>query len=161
MIDLRYPNITGRNEKEQIAQIRSYLIQLVDQLNYVFPQLGNGSVSSTDTAQSESQALYEMRTMLVNELDNIAKKHDTDLTKLEEELYNYLNNIMTQAISTLEDGEDGLPGADGHDGADGKTPVKGVDYFTEAEIASVSTQAAQMISFTLDADGNLYYEVEE
>ena len=36
-IDFRYPNVTGRNEKEQIAQIRSYLFQLVDQLNYAFP----------------------------------------------------------------------------------------------------------------------------
>jgi hypothetical protein len=90
-MNFRYPNITGRNETEQIAQIRSFLHQLVDQLNYAIPKLG-----------------------------------DT-----------------------------------GNPGADGKTPVKGVDYFTEVEIASVAKQAAQKISFTLDEDGNLYYEVEE
>lgn len=30
-------------------------------------------------------------------------------------------------------GEDGAPGASGRDGADGYTPVKGTDYYTEAE----------------------------
>jgi hypothetical protein len=42
-----------------------------------------------------------------------------------------------------------------------KPPVKGVDYFTENEIKSVAKDAAGRISFTLDEDGNLYYEVEE
>ena len=41
------------------------------------------------------------------------------------------------------------------------TPEKGVDYFTEEEVGSVAKQAAEKISFTLDEDGNLYYEVEE
>lgn len=42
-------------------------------------------------------------------------------------------------------GKDGAKGADGlpgKDGADGKTPVKGVDYFTEAEVAQVAQEAA-------------------
>ena len=34
---IRYPNITGFSEKEQIKQIRSFLHQLVDQLNYELP----------------------------------------------------------------------------------------------------------------------------
>ena len=32
---IRYPNITGRTPEEQIAQLKSYLYQLVDQLNYM------------------------------------------------------------------------------------------------------------------------------
>lgn len=42
-------------------------------------------------------------------------------------------------------GKDGAKGADGlpgKDGADGKTPVKGVDYFTAAEVAQVAQEAA-------------------
>ena len=35
-INFRYPSITGASEKEQLAQMRSYLHQLVDQLNYAF-----------------------------------------------------------------------------------------------------------------------------
>ena len=34
MTDLRYPNITGKTEAEQIVQLKSYLHQLVDQLNW-------------------------------------------------------------------------------------------------------------------------------
>ena len=42
-------------------------------------------------------------------------------------------------------GKDGAKGADGlpgKDGADGKTPVKGVDYFTAAEVEQVAQEAA-------------------
>ena len=34
MIDLRYPNITGTTEKEQLSQVKGYLYQLVEQLNW-------------------------------------------------------------------------------------------------------------------------------
>lgn len=36
--------------------------------------------------------------------------------------------------SNGKDGSDGRDGRDGRDGADGKTPVKGTDYFTDAEL---------------------------
>ena len=32
---LRYPNITGRAPEEQIDQLKRYLYQLIDQLNFV------------------------------------------------------------------------------------------------------------------------------
>lgn len=35
-INFRYPNITASLEKEQITQVKAYLHQLVDQLNYAF-----------------------------------------------------------------------------------------------------------------------------
>ena len=44
MIDLRYPNITGSTEKEQIVQVKSYLHQLVEQLNW--------ALSTVESAQS-------------------------------------------------------------------------------------------------------------
>lgn len=37
-----------------------------------------------------------------------------------------------------QDGKDGIDGKDGADGQDGYTPVKGVDYFTEEDIASLN-----------------------
>lgn len=36
-----------------------------------------------------------------------------------------------------KDGANGKDGKDGRDGIDGKTPIKGVDYFTEAEIRNI------------------------
>lgn len=32
-MNIRYPNITGKTEREQIAQIKSFLRYLVDQMN--------------------------------------------------------------------------------------------------------------------------------
>lgn len=32
---LRYPNITGRTPEEQIDQLKRYLYQLIDELNFV------------------------------------------------------------------------------------------------------------------------------
>lgn len=43
---IRYPNITGRTPEEQIAQLKSYLHQLVDQLNYM--------LSNSDGKKEES-----------------------------------------------------------------------------------------------------------
>ena len=42
-------------------------------------------------------------------------------------------------------GSQGNPGKDGAAGADGKTPVKGVDYFTDAEKAEMVSEAAAAI----------------
>ena len=39
MTHFRLPNITGASEKEQLQQIKSYLYQLIDQLNWAFEQL--------------------------------------------------------------------------------------------------------------------------
>ena len=52
MIDLRYPNITGRTEAEQMVQVKSYLHQLVEQLNWALSNIETGStgVAKTSTA---------------------------------------------------------------------------------------------------------------
>ena len=42
---LRYPNITGRTPEEQIEQLKRYLYQLIDQLNFV--------LSTIDTQKKE------------------------------------------------------------------------------------------------------------
>lgn len=39
-----------------------------------------------------------------------------------------------------EQGIQGIQGEQGQDGADGKTPVKGIDYFTEADIAEITNK---------------------
>ena len=38
----------------------------------------------------------------------------------------------TKTVDVM-DGEDGAPGTNGKDGTDGKTPVKGTDYYTDAD----------------------------
>ena len=49
MIDIRYPNITGENEAVQLKQMKSYLHQLVDQLNMLTLDGSGGSVATNST----------------------------------------------------------------------------------------------------------------
>lgn len=118
-VNIRYPNISGFSEKEQLAQIKSYLHQLVEQLNYALPTLGTGdgktqSTETTSTVTYEVQggevSYYELRSLIVQELQKV-------------------EDLITEIERARDNGE-----------FDGKTP---------------------QISFTLDEDGNLYYEVEE
>ena len=39
MTYFRLPNITGKTEQEQLQQLKHYLCQLIDQLNWAFEQL--------------------------------------------------------------------------------------------------------------------------
>lgn len=56
MIDLRYPNITGGSEREQLAQMKSYLHQLVGELQFAIGGIETTSTSLT-YAQRESNAV--------------------------------------------------------------------------------------------------------
>lgn len=145
-VNIRYPNITATTEKEQVAQIKSYLHQLVENLNYALSMLGKsgGSVEDTSTSttktastgtvevQGGEMSYYELRTLIIQGLQKV-------------------NDLFDQLYRELEE-----------DKANGEfTPVKGVDYFTEEEIKSVAKDAADRILFTLDENGDLWYEVEE
>lgn len=46
MMDIRYPNITGVTEAAQLVQLKSYLHQLVDQLNMALKDMGGGAAES-------------------------------------------------------------------------------------------------------------------
>ena len=55
MNDIRYPNITGATEAEQLQQVRSYLYQMVDQLNMALQSVGStASASTTPVARSSA-----------------------------------------------------------------------------------------------------------
>ena len=45
-------------------------------------------------------------------------------------------------------GKDGKNGKDGTNGKDGKTPIKGVDYFTQAEIQQIENNAAAKVDLS-------------
>lgn len=151
-VNIRYPNITATNEKEQLAQIKSYLHQLVENLNYAMSTIGKSSGTGENTSSEKTKtastgtvevqggemSYYELRTLIIQDLQKV-------------------NDLFDQLYRELEaDKESGE-----FDGEDGYTPIKGKDYFTEEEINSVAKDAADKISFTLDEEGNLYYEVEE
>lgn len=51
-LDLRMPNITGASEREQLAQIRSYLYQFVPQLQW--------ALNNLDTSSSQGQSVQQV-----------------------------------------------------------------------------------------------------
>lgn len=127
-VNIRYPNITALTEKEQITQIKSYLHQLVEQLNYALPNIGSGSSSAqTAEVQGEQLSYYELRSLIIQEIQQI------------ETMFDQLSKRM----------ESGYVKASGW-GSD--------KYLVTNTNGNV---VAGKLTFTLDEDGNLYYEVEE
>ena len=53
-VNIRLPNITGRTEAEQLMQVKSYLHQLVEQLNWALSTIESGN-SNTAVKQSASK----------------------------------------------------------------------------------------------------------
>lgn len=105
-MNIRYPKITGTSVPEQIAQIRSYLHQLVDQLNYA-PNAGGTEAAGGSQTVTEQQ-------------------------------YNELRALIMQEIRRLQ------------------TAV--AELYSSVQLAQDSVDK---IVFSLDEEGNLYYEMEE
>lgn len=62
-MNFRYPNITGGSDKEQLEQMKRYLRQLVDQLNYAFSVIGteeNTTEKLLLTEEEMAQILQEL-----------------------------------------------------------------------------------------------------
>jgi uncharacterized phage infection (PIP) family protein YhgE len=57
--DLRYPMITGASEKEQLIQMKSYLHQLVEQLNYSLNNIDKVQVQYVRTPSSSESSKKE------------------------------------------------------------------------------------------------------
>lgn len=134
--NLRYPNITAASEREQIAQIKNYLYQLVDQLNYALP--AGGGTAQTVNVQGVEMSYYDLRTLILQEVqevqatfDELSKKFETD----------YVKTSGWEADQILATGQDGVVVAESKD--------------------IIAAIAAGKIAFTLDEEGNLYYEVLE
>lgn len=69
--NFRYPNITGGSDREQLAQIKSFLHQLVEQLNYAFSTIGSvEGVSDTSTGHS-GQSYDELKNLVTQEIQRI------------------------------------------------------------------------------------------
>lgn len=90
-INIRYPNITAFSEREQLAQVKSYLHQLVDQLNNELPNLGTGG-NSTQTASTNTYAVqgsdisyYELRTLIIQESQEVERLFDEFSQKMQTE----------------------------------------------------------------------------
>ena len=57
MINIRLPNITAQTEREQLMQVKSYLHQLVGELNWALSSIESGSSTSTAAKQASSKGV--------------------------------------------------------------------------------------------------------
>lgn len=58
MVDIRLPSITGTTEKEQLLQIKSYLHQLVGQLQWALNDVGKSEVQVVPTVPATPSVQY-------------------------------------------------------------------------------------------------------
>ena len=117
MIDIRLPNITGKTEVEQLVQVKSYLHQLVGELNYQLKQgevvdaVGNyassvngGAVSSRKT--DPISTFNDIKSLIINSVDIINAYYDeiskrlegVYVTESEFSTYTEQNNTSIQTI---------------------------------------------------------------
>ena len=76
----------------------------------------------------------------------MASINDTDTVTTAE-----MRTYISQYLDTVKKGDKGEKGLTGEAGKDGKTPVRGVDYYTDADVAKMVNQIAERI----EADGNI------
>ena len=164
-VNIRFPNITALSEREQLAQIKSYLHQLVEQLNYALPNLGTGNgTEQTVSVQGGELSYYELRTLIIQQIQHLETMFNQLSAKMESEYIKdtELEGAINQALEQAkESGEfDGPPGEPGQGGV-------GIDSAAITEEGMVitysdgSTTNLGKLEITMDEEGNLYYEIVE
>lgn len=94
MIDIRQPNITAATEREQLLQMRSYLYQLSQQLNWAFSTISSGNGGGSTVQQQvrttpvnkaqEAQANFaEIKALIIKSADIVNAYSDIIQQKLE------------------------------------------------------------------------------
>ena len=87
--NIRFPNITGVSEAEQLIQIKSYLYQLVEQLNWLLPTIesstGQAGTSSPNPSFGDisSETFYELKSLLIKSSDTLNAYYEKINAKLE------------------------------------------------------------------------------
>ena len=75
MINIRLPKITGATEKEQLMQVKSYLHQLVGELNWALSSIESGTTTTSKTGEKQSSGITkEEMTTSFNELRSLIMK---------------------------------------------------------------------------------------
>ena len=93
MTNLRLPNITAATEKEQLMQVKSYLHQLVQELNWALSTIESGNAGNTATAKivSGDTVTRKELTASFNELRSLIMKSASTVSAYAEaadEIYN-------------------------------------------------------------------------
>lgn len=97
-LDLRFPNITGTTPEAQLSQMRSFLHQTIQQLNWAFKTLEDGTgTSSSSSAQSTAgskkseeekkptDTFNDIKSMIIKSADIVEAYYEKMSTRLEGE----------------------------------------------------------------------------
>lgn len=89
MIELRYPNIQGKTEAEQLSQVKSYLHQLVEQLNWGLSTIESAQGSnispaivyrqSGEVSSKEAEDTFNSIKALIIKSADIVKAYETTM----------------------------------------------------------------------------------
>lgn len=112
-MDLRYPNITDTTEAGQLRQVRSYLHQLVDQLNWALKNVEAGSgghtastaAMGTGSASPEKEAastFNSIKALIIKSADIVNSYYDT-ISKRLEGLYVAESDFGTYTEATAQE----------------------------------------------------------
>lgn len=90
--DLRKPMITSPTEQGQLLQIKSYLVQLVEQLNFALRTLESGSGGTSST---EGEASLKLTAGFFNELKSLIMKS----SEISDAFYSQIEPKIKEKIS--------------------------------------------------------------
>ena len=94
-INIRFPSITGKTEGEQLTQVKSYLHQMVEQLNWAFSTMETKSSGQTANASTKETvqgpgasyenavSFYELKSLIIKSADVVNAYYDKINAKLE------------------------------------------------------------------------------
>lgn len=91
-VDLRFPNITGRSDREQLTQLKSYMYQLVEQLQWAFNSMDTAggnvvmvkNVASKATSTIDAQATFDaIKALIIKSADIVNAYYEEINTRLE------------------------------------------------------------------------------
>ncbi len=112
-IDLRYPNITGRSEREQLAQMKSYMHQLVEQLQWAFNAMdGKGekeaqvvvnNITSRPSTTIDGQATFDAVKALIIKSADIVNAYYEEINHRLEGVYVAESDFGTFIQQTSQD----------------------------------------------------------
>ena len=91
MMNIRLPNITASSEREQLAQVKSYLLQLAQELNWALATIEAGTSTGNTAAKKQSSGRAEEMTASYNELRSLIIKSANTVSaysEAAEEIYN-------------------------------------------------------------------------
>lgn len=123
-IEIRLPNITGVTEKEQLAQVKSYLYQLAQQLQWAIGYIGtsNGTDTSVTKASNGSQVglpsgvvaqstFNAIKPLIINSAEIVNAYYESISKKLEGE-YVAVSDFGTYSEKTAQEIEANSTGID-------------------------------------------------